>query len=260
MPLLISYSPPMLLSSYRNTLPALHLSYTRISLLLAPIRPCPAGQIVLTLQRSHTICTSRKRSISLEFLSTQSYMVRAGHLRLYDRVSVLVFSDRFLLGLLVVLFFRCMAALFDPVHRRGERTKWGLVSYTVLMFLVATAQTATVWYLRVSSYVDNREFPGIEGAISPGPVGYRSFIFSDVPTTVSNSMLFLNGRFADGLLVNSVHSCVHPPRLLTPTPLALSLLHHLLHEPLGHRISLPHVPRIFRQALNFLQTKCDTQG
>ena len=123
-------------------------------------------------------------------------------------------SGRFLLGLLVVLFFKCMAALFDPVHRRGERTKWGLVSYTVLMFLVATAQTAMSWYIRVISYVDNREFPGIEGAISPGPVGYRSFIFSDVSTTVSNSdMFFLNGWFADGFLVNSVYFLCSPAQV-----------------------------------------------
>ena len=205
----------MLLSLYRNTLPALHLSSTRISLLV-PIRPCPAlrkyrSSIVLTLQRSHTICTSRKRSISSEFLSIQSYMVRAGHLHLYACLPVLLFSDQSLLGFLVVLFFRCMAALFDPIHRRGERTNWWLVSYTVFMFLAATAQTAMAFYLRMSSYVDNRGFPGFESTTPPRPLGYESLSFKDalvIVDDVTNVLLgYLVSRRPFGK--HSVHFCVH---------------------------------------------------
>ena len=94
-----------------------------------------------------------------------------------------------------------MGALFNPINRRGERTKWGLVSYTVLMFLVATGEAAMAFDFQSISYLDNREFSGIEGVMSPGPLGYQSFIFSDVPTTVANSMFLLNGWLTDGLLV-----------------------------------------------------------
>ena len=42
----------------------------------------------------------------------------------------------------------------------------------------------------------------------------------------------------------SIRCCVRLARYLKPAPLlALSLLHHLRQEPLGHRLPLPHVPR-----------------
>ena len=187
-------------------------------------------------------------------------MVCANRPNLRTCLPTLNLSDLFILGLLVVLFFRCMAALFDPAHHRGRGIRWGLISYTVIMFLAGTVVSGMGVNAHSNSYINNREFSGVGDALSPGPLGYQSFIFSDVPTTVSTSMFFLNGWFADGLLVNPVHFCVHPPRLLTPALLALSLLHHLLQEPLGRRISLLDIPRIFRQALDFLRTSHDTRG
>ena len=47
---------------------------------------------------------------------------------------------RFIPGVLVVLFFKCVAALLNPVYRRGEPIKYGLVSYTAVMFLVVTVE------------------------------------------------------------------------------------------------------------------------
>lgn len=46
-----------------------------------------------------------------------------------------------LLGMLIVSFFKCMTALFGPTYRRGEGIKWNLVSYTVVMFSLATVRT-----------------------------------------------------------------------------------------------------------------------
>ena len=189
-------------------------------------------------------------------------MVRAGHLRLYACLPVLIFSDQSLLGFLVVLFFRCMAALFDPIHRRGERTNWWLVSYTVFMFLAATAQTAMAFYLRMSSYVDNREFPaGFESTTPPGPLGYESLSFKDALVIVDDVMFYLGTWLADGLLVNtlfiSVFTLVANARLSSSTAATSSST--LRTSGLLH--SLPRVPRIFWQALDFVKTNHGgTQG
>ena len=77
-----------------------------------------------------------------------------------------------------------MAALFDSINRRGERIKWGLVAYTVAMFSIATALTGMQFNIRSISYIDNREFPGVEGVLPPGPLGYQSFIWSGALTSV----------------------------------------------------------------------------
>jgi hypothetical protein len=74
---------------------------------------------------------------------------------------------RFILGILIVLFFQCMAALFNPANRRREGIKWGLVSYTVVMFSFVTVFTAMNLNIQSISYIDNREFPGVEGVLPP---------------------------------------------------------------------------------------------
>ena len=111
----------------------------------------------------------------------------------------------FVLGILVALFFGCTIALLNPIHRKGKPVKWGLISYTVVMFSVATVQTA-MYLNRVSiSYIDNREFPGIgSGWFSPGPAGYQFFISSEALAIVPNVMFALNNWLADGLLVSSL--------------------------------------------------------
>ena len=146
-----------------------------------------------------------------------------------------------------MLFSRCVATLFNPIHRRERGVKWGLVSYAVVMFSTATILTGIGFNDQSNSYIDNREFPGVRDALPPGPLGYQSFTFSDTLPVVASFMFFLNGWLADGLLV-----CLIPcssARVLTPALLALSLLCHLLHEPLGHRLPLPHVPRFIGHVL-----------
>ena len=124
-----------------------------------------------------------------------------GRCKALHLLRVLTLSVRFALGIVIVLFFKCMAALFNPVHRRREGIKWGLVSYTMVMFSFVTVFTAMNLDIQSSSYIDNRGFPGVEGASPPGPIGYKWFIYSNVITVVPNLMFLLNNWLADGLLV-----------------------------------------------------------
>jgi len=126
-------------------------------------------------------------------------------------------------------------------HRRG-RVKWGFVCYTMVMFSCATVATGLVQNVISISTIDNREFPGIEGVLSPGPDGYWSFIYSTPTCTVPNFASLLSYWLADGLLVGC--SILHPPVRVSnavPTP-APSLLRNLRQEPLDHRLPLPRVP------------------
>ena len=97
-----------------------------------------------------------------------------------------------------------MAALLDPVNRKRERIKWGLVAYTVAMFSIVTAQTAIDLHIQSIGYIDNREFPGIEAQVPPGPIGYQIFISRKVLPILSRVTFFLNAWLADGLLVSSL--------------------------------------------------------
>ena len=115
--------------------------------------------------------------------------------------TVLTLSVRSILGIVIVLFFHCMAALFNPINRRREGIKWSLVSYTAVMFSFVTIFTAMNLNIQSISYIDNREFPGVDGVLPPGPLGYQWSIYSNVLTIVPNLMFVLNNWLADGLLV-----------------------------------------------------------
>ena len=97
-----------------------------------------------------------------------------------------------------------MAALFNPIYRRGEGIKWGLVSYTAVMFSLATVQTALNLDIQSISYIDNRAFSDIEDLIEPGPLGYQVSIITDALAIVPDVMFALSNWFADGLLVSSL--------------------------------------------------------
>ena len=159
-------------------------------------------------------------------------------------LSVPTSTARFALGIQVILFFKCMAALFNPVYRKGEGIKWGLVTFTVVMFSLETVVTSMSLNNLSVSYIDNREFPGVERVPSPGPLAYQVTHYFNVTNVVPNFGAVLNSWLADGLLVSTLFDAALRPlaRPLTPVPLALSLLHFLLQEHLGHRLPLPHVP------------------
>ena len=128
------------------------------------------GPTILMPRKYHTACTFKRRPLSQGSSPARFFMVRARHLpvRLYTLSSFV----RFALGVLIVLFFQCMATLLNPVHRRREGVKWGLVSYTMIMSSVVTVFTAMNLNIQSISYIDDRRFPGIYG-FSPGPFGYQ---------------------------------------------------------------------------------------
>ena len=121
---------------------------------------------------------------------------------------VLTPSARLALGILVVLSFECTTALFNSVHRRGEPIKWGLVSYTVVMFSLVTAGTGMNLDILSISYIDNRDFPGIEGVLRPGPYGYQAFISAEAINMIPTAILVLSNWLADGFLVGSLFDAV----------------------------------------------------
>lgn len=125
------------------------------------------------------------------------------------RLSMPISSDRStILGIIVLLFFQCMSALFNPTNRTKKGTKWGLAIHTVAMFSFVTISIVASLQIQSISYVDNREFPGFGDGFYRGPFGYQSLIvftaFSDIP----GAMFFLNDCLAHGLLVSFVSKSV----------------------------------------------------
>ena len=106
-------------------------------------------------------------------------------------------------GIIIMLFFQCIASLFNPANRRRGRIKWGPVSYAVAMFSFATVLTGMGIQIGSISLVDNREFPGVKGELPPGPLGYQDLIRPTAITIIPNFMFFLSNWLADGLLVSS---------------------------------------------------------
>jgi len=95
-----------------------------------------------------------------------------------------------------VLFFNCMIALFNPANRRGQGIKWGLVSYTVVMFSLATVFTGIRVHILSISYIDNRNFVG-------GPNQYELAVAYKAMAVIPRAAQRLNNWLADGLLVGS---------------------------------------------------------
>ena len=169
------------------------------------------GLITPTLRMTHTPCTFRRRLISPECSLPRCSMVRPRHLHLHVCLFVNILFVWFILGVVIILSFQCIAALFNPAHRKGEPIKWGLVSYTAVTFTLATVFTTINLAIQVASYIDNRAVPGVEDLqIPPGPFGY---ILALVAPGVALSAVFaLSNWLADGLLVSSLFdvSFIHP--------------------------------------------------
>lgn len=110
--------------------------------------------------------------------------------------------------MLIVLFSKCMTALFNPIYRKGESVKWGLVSYAMVTFSLTTILTASNLNVQSISYIDNRNFPGIVGALPPGPLGYMLSISAKATGVLPNAIFPLNGWLADGFLVSSLFNVV----------------------------------------------------
>ena len=109
---------------------------------------------------------------------------------------------RLTLGIIIILFFKCMVALFNPDYRRSGPIKWGLVSYTVVMFSLVTVGTAMQLDVLSLSYIDNRQFPGVAGVLLPGPLGYPELISNNAIVVIQNAVFVLSNWLADGFLVS----------------------------------------------------------
>ena len=94
-----------------------------------------------------------------------------------------------------------MAALFNPVCCREGCIKWGLVTYTAVMFSLATILTTRNLDLLSILYI-NREFPSVEGVLPAGPHGHEWIVEIDAFCTVPNITFTLSNWLADGLLVS----------------------------------------------------------
>lgn len=105
-----------------------------------------------------------------------------------------------LYGIVVVLFFKCMGALFNSFNRTKGDIKWVLVAHTMAMFLCATINTAPGFELLSVAYIENREFPGND-ELGPGPYEYQVLIYSDPASIATNITFYLGQWLADGLLL-----------------------------------------------------------
>ena len=106
-------------------------------------------------------------------------------------------------GIVIVLFFQCVATLLDPANRSKEGIKrWGLIAYTVVMFSFVTVYTAMSSDILSISFIDNRQFPGVGDTLPPGPIGYEYSIYSKAISLIPNIMFLFNNWLADGLLAS----------------------------------------------------------
>lgn len=103
-------------------------------------------------------------------------------------------------GVVIVLFFQCLTALFSSAYRTRQGVRWGLVAYTMTTFSFVTIFTAMNLDIQSVSYIDNRDFPGND-ELPPGPLGYQYLVYSKAISIVPNLMFLLNNWLADGLLL-----------------------------------------------------------
>ena len=92
-----------------------------------------------------------------------------------------------------------MSALFD---RTNGSIKWPLVAHTAAMFSFVTVYTAMYLNIQSICFIDNREYPGADGGLPPGPFGYQQLIYNKAISFVAHIVFMLNTWLADGLLVS----------------------------------------------------------
>ena len=136
-----------------------------------------------------------------------------------------------------------MATLFGRGNPIGKGVRWALVAHTIALFLFLTVGFGIAFEYLSIVYINNREFPGDDDS-PPGPIGYGDLLALKATTAFFNAMFPLSQWLADGLLVSPILSSVASVFKWAVHPVA-SLLYHLFHEPLGHGLPIPDVPRIY---------------
>ena len=147
-----------------------------------------------------------------------------------------------LLGIVVALFLQCMATLLSPANPIEKGVRWALVAHTTALFLFLTIAFGIGFEYLSIEYINNREFPG-DDEFPPGPIGYGDFLALKATVAIFNAMFPLSQWLADGLLVSPILSSVASVFKWAVHPVA-SLLYRLFHEPLGHGLPIPDVPRL----------------
>jgi hypothetical protein len=97
-----------------------------------------------------------------------------------------------------------MGALLNYENRRTKPIKWGLVIQTAVMFMLLTASGWLYADYLMLCYIDKRQFPGVDGALPPGPLGCS--LLTNPIITVANLLFLLNQLLADGFLVSLFHA------------------------------------------------------
>lgn len=128
------------------------------------------------------------------FFGTHNPCVCPSILTLFIRAAVL--------GIVIILFFQCMSALFDPIIRTNRGIKWGLIAHTATMFSVSMVSTGMGLNMYSIYFIDDRDFSG--DGFYPGPFGYQASISSQANSVVPNALFLLNTFLADGFLVSFV--------------------------------------------------------
>ena len=152
---------------------------------------------------------TEKATLAGSFLSSILYGMPETHPPTF-RLSAFTSFVRVVLGMLVVLCFKCISALLNPIHHKGEGVKRGLVSCTVATFSFATVYTAISLDTQSVAFIDNREFTDPNGALL-GPLGYRAAIDFAVLGVIPYLMFILNNLLADGLLVGLLFDVAPSP-------------------------------------------------
>ena len=111
------------------------------------------------------------------------------------------------LGVVVALFFQCMATLLNPANPMRKGIRWALVAHTVALFLFLTIPFGIEFDYLSIEYINNREFPGDDES-PPGPIGYGVLLNLNATATVLDAMFPLNQWLADGLLVSPILNSV----------------------------------------------------
>ena len=111
-------------------------------------------------------------------------------------------------GIIIVLFIRCIRVLLDPVNRTRGGIRWPYVAHATTMFLLVTIHTGMSLHLHSISFIDNRDFPGVDKSTLTGPIGYQALSQADPIRVVPDVVFLLNNLLADGLLVSSASNSV----------------------------------------------------
>jgi len=77
--------------------------------------------------------------------------------------------------------------------------------------------------LQQLSYIDNREFPGVAGALPPGPIGWSLLMYAKPLVIVPNACFIIANWMADGLLMYRCYVIYNMQRWVMIFPIVLYL-------------------------------------